>query len=320
MRLTNEEMISLALGAVRTEEKDGIVHFHKCTEKQLAAWYAESEVLGYRSEATTGIRLDFYTNSDSIAFYVARGGKFEVKINGMITHMYLDGESERDFRASLATPQRGKGERKRITVVFPAHSIGLIKDLELDDGSYYEPVKPEKKVLFMGDSITQGCAAYFDSLSFAYRLTDFFELNSVINGIGGAYFLPKAFDTPDFDPEAVIIAYGTNDYFHFPNDEVRRRLAKEFLDLIKDAYGTKKVFVISPIWRANDKCEPLGEKFHEFRLYIEALARERGFFAIDGLTLVPPQPKMYNDKYLHPGDLGFSLYAENLIKQIKDII
>ena len=321
MLLTNDEIKSIAFGAVRTEEKDGILHFHKCTEKQVAAWYAESDTLGYRAESTTGIRLDFYTNSDNIAFKVARGGKFEVRINGIITHQYLQGETDVNFKASLVIPQREAGERKRVSVIFPSHSIGLLSSFELDDGAYFERAKPQgKKFLFIGDSITQGCASYYDSLSYAYRLIDFFDADAVINGIGGAFFLPEAHDVPDFDPDAVFVAYGTNDFFHFPKAEVRESKAREYLDLIKEAYGDKKVFVISPIWRANAECNVIGEEFHAFRLYIENLARERGFYAIDGLTLVPPLPRMYNDKYLHPNDLGFSLYAENLIKQVQALI
>ena len=320
MKLTLEEIKTITAGAVRIFEKDGAFRFHKCTEKQVDAWYKESDTLGYRAEATTGIRLDFYTNSDNIAFYVKRGGKYEVKIDGLITHQYLEGESERNYRVSLVIPQKPMGQRKRVTVVFPSHSIGIISSLELDDGAYFEPVNTAKKLLFIGDSITQGCASFYDSLSYAYRVTDYFDADSVINGIGGAYYLTGSFDTPDFDPDAVFLAYGTNDYFHYRDEEKRDRMAREYLDLIKEAYGKKKVFVISPIWRANDKCEVLGENFHAFRLYIEKLARERGFFVIDGLSLVPPQPRMYNDKYLHPNDLGFSLYAENLIKQVKDLI
>lgn len=320
MRLTNEEIISLAYGAVRTEEKGGALRFHKCTEGQVKAWYGESDTLGYRAEATTGVRLDFYTDSDSITLAIARGGKFEVKLNGLIVYQYVDGQSEREFTVSLATPGMEKGERKRVTVVFPSHSIGIISSLELDDGSYFERVPKSGKLLFMGDSITQGCASAFDSLSYAYRVSEFFDAESVINGIGGAYFLPHAFETSDYDPDTVIIAYGTNDFFHFPEDEVRRTKAREFLDLIKAAYGEKRVIVLSAIWRGNAECQPLGEEFHSFRRYVEQLARERGFFAIDGLTLVPPIPAMYNDKYLHPNDLGFSLYTENLIKQLKDII
>ena len=37
---------------------------------------------------------------------------------------------------------------------------------------------------------------------------------------------------------------------------------------------------------------------------------------VDGLSLVPPIPEFFADTNLHPNDLGFSLYAENLCRQL----
>ena len=42
----------------------------------------------------------------------------------------------------------------------------------------------------------------------------------------------------------------------------------------------------------------------------------RGFEVISGLELVPPRAELFADTYLHPNDLGFGVYAENLIKKL----
>jgi len=52
------------------------------------------------------------------------------------------------------------------------------------------------------------------------------------------------------------------------------------------------------------------------RRAIEAEAAARGFIPVDGLKLVPPVAACYSDTYLHPNDLGFSYYYENLRKII----
>ena len=37
---------------------------------------------------------------------------------------------------------------------------------------------------------------------------------------------------------------------------------------------------------------------------------------IDGLSLVPPIPELFSDKWLHPNALGYGFYGENLTRQI----
>ena len=50
MRLTFDQIRSITVGAVAvTEEQDGI-HFSKCTQKQVDAWYNLKQDLGIRAE------------------------------------------------------------------------------------------------------------------------------------------------------------------------------------------------------------------------------------------------------------------------------
>ena len=42
-----------------------------------------------------------------------------------------------------------------------------------------------------------------------------------------------------------------------------------------------------------------------------------GFTAIDGFPLVPKDASMYSPDLLHPVDVGFVHYANNLVKFIK---
>ena len=38
---------------------------------------------------------------------------------------------------------------------------------------------------------------------------------------------------------------------------------------------------------------------------------------VDGIKLTPHVPAFYSDLYLHPNDIGFSIYAKNLVGEIK---
>jgi lysophospholipase L1-like esterase len=316
MRLSFNDIRCITLGAHKIEELEDGIHFYKCTEKQNKAWAAYSEVLGTRALTTTGIRLDFYTNSKTLVLK-NKGGSFDIKLNGV-----LRGKTEASGEQTISlTDVRGRHQdRMHVTLIFPSHSVGVIEYVELDDGAYFEPAERSMRIMFIGDSITQGYNSEYNSTSYAWRVTDHYGADALINGIGGAFFAPDTFDVPSFDPDVLVIAYGTNDYSRNVSLEEKHARVSGYLDLIKAEYSDKKVIVISPIWRCNEEGVNMPDSFDEFRTFIENEARARGFYAICGLSLVPPIRKLYADGHLHPNDLGFAAYAENLIKQMNEII
>ena len=165
MILTNEQILSIAFGAVETSIDEKGIRFYKCTEKQRKAWYEKREVLGERASGSTGVRLDFHTNSQSFAFSVICSGKYELYVDGLMRHqMFMkDGEEK---RFELSDPLGNKKDSYRVTLYFPSHDVyGTLSRVELDDGATFTPHKYDMKWLFIGDSITQGWAALVDSLS-----------------------------------------------------------------------------------------------------------------------------------------------------------
>ena len=321
MKLNFETIKTITRGAVRVWEESGIFNFAKCTEKQVDAWYKfGSDVLGYRAKTTTGIRLDFYTDSKTFSFKTASGDKFEILVDGMIRERFVRGEDAFiEKTVKLTDPILKDKDEFRVTLVFPSHSVGSLEYVEVDDGAYLKAPEYKTKMLFIGDSITQGHNSKYDSLSYAWRTVQYFDADAVINGIGGAYYMPESFDAIDFDPDTVILAYGTNDACKF-DYAVMKEKTVGYLDLVKEHYGDKNVIVISPIWRARDTGAVMGEDFENKRKMVEDEAQKRGFYVVQGLKLVPPIADFYADKYLHPNDLGFGLYAENLIKEIEKTV
>lgn len=305
MKLDFEQILSLATGYASSEVADGRLYFQKCTKKQIDFWYAQKEILGVRAETTTGIRLDLTTDSKRFYARVAKS-KYEVRVNGVIVLKTSDGV--------IDIPLSGNNDR--VTVIFPSHSRGYVEELVLDDGATFEPQCYNTKILFIGDSITQGWNSEYDGLSYAHRVTDFFDAKSLINGIGGSYFAGGSFDTPDFDPDIVVIAYGCNDFAHYKTADERARHADEFLGLVKNAYAGKKLFYVVPIMRRDVTGERLSE-FLNMRKCFEKIAMEHGFVTVDGLAAVPDFADFYADD-LHPNDLGFASYAEHLIKKIQE--
>ena len=316
MKLTFEQVKAVTVGSIRTEMRDGGIHFAKCTESQVAAWKRKSDGLGKNSSATTGVRLDFHTNSQNLSFRVLGGRKYEVKVDGLTFAHYVLNSGDA-VSVALSDGLGNKKDEYRVTLVLPSHdSPGVLEYVELDDGAFVRPHEFDMKMLFIGDSITQGWASTRDTLSYAYRVSDFFNAESVIQGTGGAYFNEESFDHIDFDPDIVFVSYGTNDFGHYKTYDDLRIHCDAHLALIAEEYKDKKIFVISPIWREHREGKAMGT-FEECRRIIIDIAEKYGMIHIDGLTLVPPLPEFFQDEYLHPNDNGFSLYAENLIKKIQ---
>lgn len=303
MILSQQQIKELATGHVQTEMQDGLVYFSKCTKKQIHFWHGQSESLGLRAETTTGIMLDFTTDSKNIRAAVTDGAKFELKINGNIVLQTTEG----NLSAALSG-------NDRVTIVFPRHEKGFIKSLELDDGATVTPVAYKRKFLFMGDSITQGWNSKYDSLCYEQRVTDFFDAKAVCNGIGGSYFIKNSFEKTDFDPDTVIVAYGCNDFRHYKSMQEREKNADEFLKEVASAYVGKKLIYVVPIPRLDVEGDAATE-FKNMRDRFCDIAKSYGFKTVDGFKIIPANHDFYADD-LHPNDLGFSTMADNLIKEM----
>jgi hypothetical protein len=320
MKLSFEAVKNITFGSIRSfEDADGM-HFAKCTEKQVAAWKEFSDFLGTGAAATTGVRLDFHTNSKRFAFKPSSGRRFELYVNGTFREVFLrNDEDDVEFSFVINEPT----EESRITLYFPSHDVpGVLSYVELDDGATLCPHKFDMKFFFIGDSITQGWNSHYDSLSYANRVSDFFNAESVIQGVGGAFFHENIFDPSiDFDPDVALVAFGTNDWGRFESiDELIEHTSK-FLDAFADRFAGKKLFGISPIWRGNPSDEI--RKTGYFKDVCEAVKNQikaHGITLIEGEYLTPHMPDFYSDQYLHPNGLGFGIYAENLCKALKDQI
>lgn len=308
MILTKEQIQSVTFGALEiTAEPDGL-HFFKCTEKQRAV-YASSKDLSKFSKCTTGISLDFHTNSKTVSFTVT-GPRFELLVDGLLTKVSLEEEEH----GSRVMTQQLCGDEHRVTLIFPSHGMaGVLQSVELEDGATITPHTFDKKMLFIGDSLTQGYNSGTDSLSYAWRVANFFNAERVINGIGGTVYNPESFEKIDFDPEVVFIAYGTNDYKRFSTLQQLHEMAFGFLKQVKAAYADKKVFVILPPYRFDlEEKRPMGS-FEDCRMEIQKVCESLGLKTVDGYKLIPHDQSLFFD-VVHPNAVGFSYYAENIIK------
>lgn len=307
MKLTKEQIIAHTVGFVNVKDGADGIGFTKCSDKTVKAWYGYSDTLGERALTTTGIRLDFHTDSRSFKAEIS-GEKFELLIDGRICKKYA-----KDETVDVTLPE---GDT-RVTLAFPSHSVGVLKSVTIDDGAYVKAHEYAAKILFIGDSITQGWNSAYDTMSYAWQVTRMLDAKSVINGVGGGFFAADIFDTSDFDPETVVIAYGTNDFSRYKTYDEYRKNAHEFMDLVKDAYGDKRIICVTPIWREDENTVKTIGDFHSCRKIVEDEAKSHGFTVVDGYAIVPHNMDFFADA-LHPNDLGFTEYAKNLVNVIRN--
>ena len=309
--LTNEEIVALSVGAVDYEYTDGALHLYRCLREQREAYYKLSNTLGLWSGRTNGVRLDFLTDSTLFSFKVVVGKKYELFVNGKKTD-HIELEAGEVFTKELDVTN-GKN---RLTLIFPSHEAGVISDVALSEGASYVRYNHSygKKILFIGDSITQGWDTVSDSNSYAYQVSLRYDADTVIFGVGGAYFHESILPSVDnYHPDIVIVAFGANDFAR--GEEALVKNMHKFMDKLLVIYKDAQIIGLTPI------CGKAGHRpgRNSFREIIEKTYEEYDIEYIDGTYLVSASEDNYADNY-HPNDKGYLEMADNLIPKLDAIL
>lgn len=323
MKLSLEQLRSIARGTDRLEEVDGGVQFFRMTAAQKEYYLGYNNIeKANKTDSTSGVRLAFYTDSESVKFSAkfTEGSSrayayFDVYENGaMIAHGGHEKENNADVEAKLVA-----GE-SLVEIYFPWSKGVILTSFELDDGATIKPYVRSKKLVAYGDSITHGYDAIYPSLSYVNRLGNLLDADVHNRGIGGDVFAPELAKRDDVaNVDYVTIAYGTNDW-SMCKLETFEANARGFFKVIQEKYPTARVFVLAPIWRGDSEREtamgrPIGDVY---KLFCEYTKDYSNFTVVNGWNLIPHLYAFFHDQILHPNDQGFSLYAENLYKAIKD--
>ncbi len=325
MILTAEQVKSIAKGYLGFEAKDDGCHFYRFTDWQMK-YYEETNAGHFmKTKATSGIHLDFTTDSDAFGFsYTVTNGSsrnfyfFDIYVDGVLT--LHRGEEKMWIKKGEIKLKLPAGAH-RVTVWMPNLACAVINDVTLDDGASFEAVKETRRMLCYGDSISQGYDAIFPSLAYTNQLARHFDAYMVNQCIGGERFVPALLDQPlDFKPDIVTVAYGTNDWSGLTR-EVFFANCDAFLERLTELYGnTAEIFVITPLWRGDkDKVTKFGNFFEAVK-YIADKASSLGVHVIDGYVLTPHTSEFYSDLRLHPNDLGYMEYASRLIPEMEKLL
>ena len=337
MKLDIDLIRKVTCGIASAEYKDGKFYFYRFNAEEMS-YYSQTQFAA-KSNATAGVEMQFETDATALClsgtvsaassrtYYsidVLKNGEFigDIKnfnMDEMIPDYVQNKYKAGDFSARFELD----GGIKSVRVVLPWSHAAYLYEVRLVGATFVKPIKKTKSMLIYGDSITQGYDAESSYLSYASRLSDSLDANALNKGIGGEIFVPALSAIKnDIKPDYITVAYGTNDWFHSTGREDFIKRAESFYKNLSKNYPESKIFAISPIWRqgTEGKVSNVGD-FFEIRKIIKKIADSlENVIFIDGFDLVPHNTEYFADLRLHPRNIGFEFYAENLVRKIKEYI
>ncbi len=336
MKLSFDQIKDIMTGAVRFEETEQALVPLRFTKEQEAVYEATSAGSLLKCFASAGMKFWFKTDSKKLYLKVETAVAFsrkyfsyDVFVNGELLG-YLDNFSDTGLQQEYISADLPVGEfekefdlgegEKEVCVHFPFGMKSTIKEVRVDDGASIEPCKPTRKLLVYGDSISQGYDALRPSNRYTARIADALGAEEINKAIGGEKFLPELAKFRDnFTPDYVLVAYGTNDWSAFDEEEMRTK-CREFYKIISENYKESKIFAITPIWRKDFAVPKNDIPFEDVERYIREETKDLdNVTVISGFDLVPGDEKYFADLKVHPNDAGFDFFYKNLIRKIDEL-
>lgn len=314
MKLTNEELKKFYFGAYSFEEtEDGYLQAFQYTKDQIAYFKGAFDFWYDRCMASTAKTLEFLTEATEISFdykitWMGSPDSFEVAVDGLITQIIYVKDIKEEGRVTFTLPEGDK----EVVVYLPADATVVIKNFEIND-EVDIPFKTEK-VLWLGDSITQGYGPLRSSQTYVSVANRILHYDIINQGIGGYVYDKKSLMKMEgYTPDKIIVALGTNQYGTETMTDI-----EEYYERLMEIYGNEiPVLCITPLWRGdNMEGVPTLIKFCE--KLKEICRKYTNVQIVDGFTLVPHLPEYYLDN-LHPNGLGTEVYGRNLVLAIEEL-
>ena len=312
--MTNDELRKIWFGAYSFHETpDGWLQAFQYSDAQMAYFRAVSDFWYDRCMASTAKTLEMTTDARTASFryrIVWEGSQdsFEMAVNGLIADIRYVRDLPKEGKLSWTLPEG----RKDVVIYLPADATVLIRECDIDGA--FTPARKKEKVLWLGDSITQGFGPLRSGqtyVSVANRLLNWDILNQ---GIGGYVYDKKSLMKMDgYMPDKIVVALGTNQFGCETMTDV-----EEYYETLTGLYGEKvPILCVTPLWRGD---VPGG--FPTLKRFCENVAKIAGRYpnvtVVDGFALVPHLPEYFLDN-LHPNALGAETYGRNLAEAVRTL-
>ncbi|MBR6954292.1 MAG: SGNH/GDSL hydrolase family protein [Clostridia bacterium] len=310
--MNNQELRRIYFGAYFFRETtDGYLQAFQYSDAQMAYFRSAFDFWYDRCMASTAKTLEMTTEARTLSFdyrIIWQGSQdsFELAVDRQITEIRYVRDLPAEGRLVWQLPA---GE-KEVILYLPADATVLIRSFESD--APCTPARKGEKVLWLGDSITQGFGPLRSGqtyVSVANRLLNWDVINQ---GIGGyVYDRRSLMRMEGYTPDKLVVALGTNQFGCETMAEV-----EAYYGTLAELYGTEiPILCITPLWRGD---VPDGlPTLTRFCANVKAIAgRYPNVSVVDGFSLVPHLPEYFLDR-LHPNALGAEVYGRNLVEAIR---
>ena len=319
-----EEARLLVAGALGTKRTGDRLTADRFTPKQRA-FYARDPLWTARTGLGAGVRLGMLSDTASVAFdyaieYADRDWfRFDLLVNGAFAASFgEDRITRRTGRVRFNIPRDRPVER--IEILFPHTLAVAVSNLCLSRGASCTPCpRPKGRLLCLGDSILQGMDARHPIHALAHAAARFLDLDLLNQSVGGLVFDPGTLDPdPAFEPDTVLVAYGTNDWDKCADFAAFEANVTAYVERLVALFPAAAIQCITPIWRADHATVKATGTLNGIRGAVTAACAPYGRIrVIPGESLVPPIPARFDDRGIHPDDTGHLHYALNVLRRMR---
>ena len=309
-------------GCLRVDSvPEGLVP-RRFTAYQLNHWDASGEVRMVRARSTAGITMRFTTDQEVLRFRytVLTNCKDEITFDLWEGNCLTQAVTFPASGSGVVEFHRILGCDREVRIYLPYTAEVALSDFDFGNAHPIPESADAKRILWLGDSISQGMRAIHPSETLVSVLARRWNCEILNHGVGGCGFkdICSDFSADDWNPELLVILLGTNDTGVYREDSERyQNLLKTRLDEACAVFSAENIRRITPFWRAGLETDPaLRCAFMAICDLIRKEAAARGIPLIEGYYANPRCADFYEDGHLHPNDSGFAAIAEVLEHQI----
>lgn len=329
MKLNGKDLLKYIHNTVDCSvDDDGNVIPFRFTSEQIKAYKKLSTNIDFGKNAvtSTNVTIDLNTDSDILGLEflpevcIDKGFfSFDLLVNGRL----FASEYITNYNTKIIAFRLPEGFN-HIQLFFPWNAKIEIKNLILNDNCKITPVLYDRTIIAFGDSITQGYIVDHPCLSYVGRITNICNAEVLNQGVGGFFFDDESLDTElkKFNPNCIIIGYGTNDASCLDDlDEIIAN-QKKYLEKLRAIFPETRMLAFLPIW-GNDprlKARNLIRSFSSDGVN-RGLAEVYTEYNVETVRdyFYPRINDFYSPDLVHPNTIGGILMGDEIVAALNRI-
>ena len=324
MRLSPDQISSFARGCHDIKEIDGALFFDRIGAAGRS-YYDLNPAWHLRTRCPAGVVIEMRTDAAAVDIHLRLGGgarpyaTVDAVVEDALVASILSKQPHGDMLGRLVLP--ACEHARRLKIYLPHTAAANLVSIDLIDVNSVEQVKPEKVLLTLGDSITQGMDAIHPSQTYAAVAARQLRMDLHNYGIGGAVFEQTSFPVAPIiaKPHLITIAYGTNDF----SDGCSLEMARDYLSHVRTIFPNTPIVILMPLWRTRGDhdgwCNSNGVSLADYRDSLRAIVDDLSLPRIERDWLLPPLASLLIDG-LHPNDAGHLILGMNLADRLAHIL